>query len=197
MLAHHSVYQNESDALASIEELGTELSRPRNFSSSDIAVFLSLFAPGLGQLQKGKPTHAILTAGLVAGTVLYGMSIPKPDEFRFPSLNYQAIADIGSASFRYEINGVEVSQSEYYTSMNTDWEHHQQAAGERRAARIRKTRAVGLFCAAYLFNLADVVLLSRKDVDASSFFLSVEPGYDENHGWGNSHIRLQLRLLFR
>lgn len=168
------IYEDEEGIRNGIEDIGSDLSRARNFSGADSSFFISLLIPGLGQLQKQEPLHALVSAGLVGGALIYGLSIPKADGFEFDRDNFVASPDYATTTYRHFIRGVEVTTEEFFSTVDEDWKHHLVSKAGRRAEKIRKKRATGLFITAYLINVADTLFLTRKKLDTSPFFLSLK-----------------------
>ncbi len=189
-------YVDEAQARGAMEELGRDLSRPRIYQPSDTAVLASMIVPGLGQFQKGRPVHGLISLGLVTGALVYWAGTPTADQFHFRGDKYSSVPDYGSGTFTYYIYSEPVSQEEYFLAKNEDYERGLRAAAERRAVQVRTKRAVGLFCAAYLFNLVDVVLLSGKTTGDEAFFLRVRSDSTPGREPATS-IRLQFGVRFR
>lgn len=194
----HSVFDTEAEALAGAEEIGRKLSHPRNYSPKDTPLLYSLIFPGLGQLQMDAPLHALTSAGLVAGAVLYGMSAPKPDRYQIDFTDYHADLIPGTSEYRYFIRHREVPAQEYFHTLDADIEHNLCAIEERRAAEVRKNWATRFIIASCLFNVLDTLWLIRQEVDARPFYVRLEAIPEAGGPARRSSIRLQLRwtLLF-
>ncbi|MFC1559001.1 hypothetical protein ACFL39_00215 [Gemmatimonadota bacterium] len=190
-------YENEDAARAGIEALALELARRKHYLTTDTTFLSSIIVPGLGQIQKQKPVHALVSAGLVAGSLIYWMSIDEADPFYFLSTDYRFQLDPLTEEYSYYYRNSEVTKTEFYAHRNEDWEHYIIAKAERRAVDIRKRRGLGLFCTAYLINILDAVLLSRQKIDPTSFFLSLEAEPPALFGTMSRELRLRLVLHFR
>jgi hypothetical protein len=168
-------FEDEMQLRQDVPLLARNLARRSNFTPSDTAFFYSMFIPGLGQLNRREPVHAAVSFILVSGAAFYGLSTPDPDPFEFSRVNYQTSTDPLTGDLRFYIESTEVSREAFFERVDEDLKHGFQARGERSAAQVRRKRALGLFAAAYLFNLADTLWLSRKKLDTSPFFTRIEP----------------------
>jgi len=153
-------FADTAQALARIHLLARELTHPRNFSLGDEAFFYSLILPGSGQAHLGKWAHAALSAGLVGVAVLYGVTTPEPDQYRLPDYYFKQVWEY-SEGWRFFVAGQEVSHDEYFDAYQVAVLH------KDRAERQREDRLTFL---AWLFNLADTLLVSRPGVDGTPFF---------------------------
>ncbi|MFC1628506.1 hypothetical protein ACFL3H_05280 [Gemmatimonadota bacterium] len=186
-------YENAIAARAGIELMARELARRKHYLTADTSFLSSIILPGLGQIQKQKPVHALVSAGLVAGALLYWISVDEADPFNFPSTDYNYFFDHLSEEYMYSYKNSEVSKTKFYAHRNEDWEHYIIAKAERRAVDIHKRRGLWLFCSAYLINILDAVLLSRQKIDPTSFFLSLEA--EPPSLVRNTRRELRLRLV--
>jgi len=179
------------------EEVLAVLASSRTYASADSAFLLSILVPGLGQLQKEKPVHALVSAGLVGLSILYATSTPDPDSYVFSREGFISLWNQDTGEFDYIIASNPVSASDFYRVLDENWEHHLLAQAERRAIKVRRTRASALLVAAYFFNVVDALILAKEKTDTSPFFLSLEgvsgsPGSSRPGG-----MSLQLRISFR
>ncbi len=198
-IAHVSGYTFADDAalFRGAEEVLAILARSRTFASADSAFLLSILIPGLGQLQKDKPVHALVSAGLVGLSIVYATSTPDPDPYEFSRTGFESPYNWLTNEFDYTIEGTPVSAEVYYRTLDENWEHHLTARAGRRAIKIRRKRASALLVAAYFFNVVDALVLAKEKTDTSPFFLSLEgvsgsPGSNRPGG-----MSLQLRISFR
>ncbi|MFC1628912.1 hypothetical protein ACFL3H_07345 [Gemmatimonadota bacterium] len=191
------VFSDIADLWSRADMLAHSISRSRNFSLSDTDLLLSIFCPGLGQLHLGEPVHAFVAAGLVTGAALYGYTTPIPDTYEFNYLKYSSTWNISSESVDYFIEQVAVSKTEYFSRMDDEWAHFRRARGERRAAKVRQRRAIGLFCAAYLVNLADAFLLSSRRKATLGNPFSIQPAMILNAIPSNPIIGIRIALRIR
>jgi hypothetical protein len=192
------VYQFESEGQLrqDVPLLARQLARRSNFTPSDTAFFYSMFIPGLGQLNRRDPLHAAVSFILVSGAAIYGLTTPEPDPFEFSRANFQTATDPLSGTLHFYIESREVTRETFFARVYEDLEHSMRARGERRAASVRRKRALGLFAAAYLFNLADTLWLSRKKLDASPFFTRIEPIEAAGSIVPRLSVGLRVRLPF-
>ena len=172
-------YDSIPKALAEAGELGRSLTHPRNLSPSDTPFIYSMLMPGTGQLILGAPCRALLSAGLVTGALIYGLTTPGPDPFRLDFRHYNTYFHYDSNSYVYYYHQEAVSAETFFEALNDDRARHLAAEGQRRAVEVRRRRAVMFFLGAYLYNLADTILLTRRQVDASRFFWHLESIIDD------------------
>lgn len=194
---HTYSFANDDALLRGAEEVAAELARARNYSSADSAFFLSIMLPGFGQLQKQKPVHALVSAGMVGLSVIYAVTTPDPDPFEFSREGFEAPFNGATGSFNYTIEGTAVSAAEFFQPLDENWEHHLRAQAERRAVKVRRKRATGLVVAAYLFNVVDSLVLARERPDSSPFFLSLEGVAGQSDISQPAGLSMQLRISFR
>jgi|GEM_PF-1051422 len=181
-----------AEAASGTRELARELTHPRYYSPSDTPFFYSLFVPGLGQFQQGAYAHAAVSSGLVLGALIYQSLIPRPDNFRLDWENYhvQRIADTNE--YLYMIGSRVYPEEEFYEILSEARRHNIRAERERREAKISRRQASHLLVGAYIFNLLDTLVLTRRRIDTRSFFLNLEalPG----PGTGGTGLQLRLRI---
>jgi hypothetical protein len=190
-------FTSETDLRARLGEMSRELSKAANYSSTDSALFLSLILPGLGQILKEKPLHGLVSMGLFSGSLIYALTIPKADPFEFDRDKFTTQYNWDSQEYDYLVHGSNVGAEAYYEAADEDWEHHRQAAADRRLEEIRRKRATGLIVASYLFNMVDALVLTRKELDTRPFFIGLEAIPDPGPGPGSEMLRFQLRVTFR
>lgn len=194
---HNYSFANEDALLGGAEDVAAELARARNYTSADSAFFLSILLPGVGQLQKQKPVHALVSAGLVGLSIIYAASTPDPDPYEFSREGFEAPFNWATETYDYTIEGTTVTAAEYFHVLDENWEHHLRAQAERRAVKVRRKRATGLVAAAYLFNVVDSLVLARKRPDSSPFFLSLEGVAGQSDISQPAGLSIQLRISFR
>jgi len=146
----------------------------------------------MGQLNQGEPLHAALSAGVVLAAILYGTTTPSPDQFRLDWDSYQAVQVWGTNEYRFMIHETEVSEEEFYTRLSADRIRNIRAIDQRRAVEKRQKRAGYLLAGAYIFNLFDTLVLTRRKVNTGPFFMSLEAVSDSG-----TEPRLQVRLGIR
>lgn len=193
----HDVFSDEEEARSGASKIGERLSRLRNFSPSDTALLYSLLLPGVGQLQRDAPMHALISAGLVAGSVIYSLTTPKPDEFEIDFSDFRSELIPNTTDYLYYIRQKEVSEEEFFRILEEEIEHNTSAKRDRQAVARRKQRAVIMFAATYLFNLIDTWWLIRKDIDARPFFVRIQAVPETGNRTGQMSLGLQLRWTFR
>lgn len=191
------IFEDEDEARSSIGRLGYDITHPRNYSPSDTSFFYSLLVPGMGQLQQGAPAHAVLSAGMVFGAILYGVTTPRPDEFKIKWENYQPTPIPGTTDYRFLIQNQEVPEEEFYRILSEDRRRSIIASAERRAAASRKKRATRLLVGAYIFNLVDTLLLTRRDIDTRSFFIRLEAVSDDIMPYTQYGFQLRIGLRIK
>jgi hypothetical protein len=190
-------YDSESEALADIDRMTAGLLKVNNFTPPDTTFWLSMLAPGLGQLHAGESLHAGLAIGLVAAVLGYWVTSPKPDGFTINWSKYTTQIDSPNNTLRYFVGTVEVSKSEFFAERDADLVHYYQAAGERRAAKVRLRRASLYLVSAYAFNLLDAYLLTKKRTpDLGDFLISIQPRIQDPRTAGDLSFGLQLRIYF-
>ncbi len=180
-----------SDVVAGTRELARDLTHPRFYSPADTPFFYSLFIPGLGQFQQGNHAHAALSAGLVAGVLLYQAAIPSPDNYRLKWERYQAQRIFGTNDYLFLIDGRVCAEEDFYAELSEARRHNIRAERERQEAEKRRRRASRMLVGAYVFNLIDTLLLSRRRVDTRTFFLNLEALPASGAGVGGG-VRLRL-----
>jgi hypothetical protein len=198
-IAHVSSYHYPDDAalFSGVADVQAVLGRSRTYASADSAFFFSILVPGLGQLHKDKPIHALVSAGMVGLSILYAASTPDPDPFEFSREGFESAWNQLTGEFDYTIEGNPVSAEIFYQTLDENWEHHLTAQAERRAVKVRRKRAAALLVASYFFNVVDALVLAKEKTDTSPFFLSLEglpasPGSARPGG-----MALRLRISFR
>jgi len=198
-IAHVSAYEFADDAalFRGAETILSVLARSRTYASADSAFLLSILIPGLGQLQKDKPVHALVSAGLVGISLLYSATTPDPDPYEFSREGFESPYNWVTDEFNYTIEGSSVSADVFYQTLDANWEHHLAARAERRAIKIRRKRASALIVASYMFNVVDALVLAKEKTDTSSFFLSLEGGPRSPGSRRPGGMSLQLRISFR
>ncbi len=194
---HNYSFVNAEALFNGAGEITAELARARNYTSADSAFFLSILIPGVGQLQKEEPIHALVSAGLMGFSILYAISTPKPDPFEFSREGLETPFNWATGEYDHTIGGIAVTAEVFYQVVDENWEHHLRARAERRAVKIRRKRASGLVAAAYLFNVVDSLLLARERPDSSPFFLSLEGVSGQSGRSGSAGLSMQLRISFR
>ena len=190
-----AIFSDEEAAVAGISALTFELTHPRNYSPADTAFFYSLILPGMGQLNQGEPLHAALSAGAVLAAILYGTTTPRPDQYRLNWDSYQAVPVWGTDVYRFMIYDTEVSEEEFYTRLTADRIRNMRAIDQRRMVENRRKRTGYLLAGAYILNLFDTLILTRRKVDTGSFFTRLELVPDLASP--NIDPRLQVRLVVR
>jgi len=191
------VFASAADLRAGLGEMARELSKATNYSSSDSALFLSLVIPGLGQVLKERPLHGLMSFGLFGGALTYALTIPRADQFVFDRDKFTNQYDWSTGENDYFVFGSNVGAEAFFAELDGDWDHHLRASAQRRLEAIRRKRATGLVVAAYLFNLVDVLVLTRTPLDTRSFFLGLEAIPDTGSGPDCDMLRLRLRVRFR
>jgi len=191
------VFDDEDAARDGARNIGERLSHPRNFSPVDTPLLYSLIVPGLGQLQMDAPLHALASAGLVAGAVFYGLTAPQPDQFRIDFNDFRTELTMEAGDYRYFIRHQEVSAEEFFSTLNEDISHNARADEERRVSEVRKSWAVRLFVASYLFNLVDTLWLIRREVDTRPFSIRLQAVPVAGGFTRQYYLGLQLRWIFR
>jgi hypothetical protein len=193
----HTTFDSEAEALAGAREIGQAISHPKNFTPKDTPLLFSLIIPGMGQLQMGEPTHAVLSAGLVFGSILYGLSIPSPDPYQINFGDYNAQLIPGTGDYLYFIRYREVSAEEYFQTLESDIDHSLRADRERKSADKRKAWAARFLFVSYVFNLLDTLYLIRQEVDARPFFVRLEAIPDPAYLDQQPGLRLQFRWIIK
>ncbi|MFC1530100.1 hypothetical protein ACFL41_01255 [Gemmatimonadota bacterium] len=193
----HRKYSNVDDLYADLGQVTRELSRSRYYSAFDIPFFASILLPGSGQIMMRKPLHGIISAGLVVGAAVYGLSTPRADQFVVPGGDYETYWNQGLGEYQFLYRNQAVTKEEYYQNLSADLVHMRKARGERRAEEVRKKRALGLLISAYLINLVDTLALNKQPLDTSSFFLSLESMPPVFNHTRPGCIRLQLNIIIR
>jgi len=191
-----AIFSGEDEAIAGIRILAHELTHPRNYAPADTSFFYSLILPGMGQLNQGEPLHAALGAGAVLAALLYGATIPHPNQFRLDWDSYQAIQIWGTDQYRFMIHKTEVSEEEFYIKLSADRKRNIRAIAQRREVEKRRRRASYLFVGAYLFNLVDTLVLTRRKVDTGPFFLQLKAVSTSIRAPGAPGLQLQLGIRF-
>ncbi len=184
----------ETETIAGTRALARELTHPRNYSPADTSFFYSLLIPGLGQLQQGAVVHAVASAGLVAGAIVYGATAPQPDNFRLKWERFQAQRIPGTNEYNYIIDGQIRPEAEFYEILSDARRHNIAAERSRQISDRRQKRAGRLLVGAYILNLIDTLFLTRHTVDTRSFFLNLEalPAADRTGAGGMPGVRLRL-----
>ncbi|MFC1500442.1 hypothetical protein ACFL6T_05445 [Candidatus Zixiibacteriota bacterium] len=192
-----AIFPDEGTAIAGIGALAFQLTHPRNYVAADTAFFYSLILPGMGQLNQGEPMRAALSAGLVLAAVLYGIATPSPDPFRLDWESYQAEQIWGTDQYEFTIHDTKVSEEEFYRVLSAARKRNMKAYNQRLAVEKRKKRAGYLFAGAYLFNLIDTIILTRRKVDTGPFFMRLEAVTDSMLPTINPRLQVQLGIRFR
>jgi hypothetical protein len=163
-------FDDAGAALSGVVALAGQIAHPRNLTPSDTPFFYSLLLPGAGQASLGRWDHALLSFGFVAGSVVYGMTTPDADPFSIDHGYYRERWDYAAQQYRYYLGLVEVSEDEFNTVFAEAQDHARRALAERRARDVRKRRATAMVAAAWVLNIADTLLLTRRRVDGRPFF---------------------------
>jgi len=190
-----AIFSGEEAAVAGISALTSELTHPRNYAPADTAFFYSLVLPGMGQLNQGEPLHAAISAGAVLAAILYGATTPRSDQFRLNWDSYKAVPVWGTDEYRFMIYDTEVSEEEFYSKLSVDRIRNIRAIDQRRSVENRRKRAGYLLAGAYILNLFDTLILTRRKVETGSFFTRLELVPDLSSP--NIDPRLQVRLGIR
>ena len=161
-------FESPLQAVSEAGAVGEAISRRRNLTRTDTPLFQSILLPGSGQISMGEPRRGLLAAGLVSGALIYGLTTPQPDKFHPDYLQYS----IREGTYYYR--GQVVTSEEYYDALYADMDRQELAEAQRQAVEARRRRAVTFFLGAYLFNLVDTILLSRRQVDAAPLYLHLE-----------------------
>ena len=188
----HTTFNSEAEALAGAQEIGRAISHPKNFTPKDTPLLFSLIIPGMGQLQMGEPPHAALSAGLVLGSILYRLSIPSPDQYQINFGDYTTQLIPGAGEYLYYIRHREVSEAEYFQTLESEIAHNLRAEKERESASKREAWATRFLIASYAFNLLDTLYLIRQEVDARPFFVRLEAIPDPAYFNSQPGLRLQF-----
>lgn len=191
-------YPDERSARDDAARLGSALSHPSRFVTGDTAFFYSMILPGAGQLSMGRWRWALASVGLLGGSVLYRNSLPDGDPFRYDDSRFQSYREVRDGSFLYVylVDDEEVSQELYEQKMKEDRAHSSMALLDRRRAAARKQEANLYILGAYIFNIMNTLLLSRKDADGQSFFSLVQ-SLEETPSGLAPRTTLQIRLPIR
>jgi len=179
------------------EEVQAILARSRTYASADSAFLLSILVPGLGQLQKDEPVHALVSAGLVGLSIIYAASTPDPDAYEFSREGFESPYNYIDDEFHHTIEGSPVTADVFYQTLDANWEHHLRAKAERRAIKIRRKRASAFLVGTYFLNVIDALVLAKEKTDTSPFFLSLEGISGRSGDVHSMGMSLQLRFSFR
>lgn len=196
LMMESRMYTDEASALTGIESLAKKISHPKNLTSYDTAFFYSLLMPGAGQISRGKWGHAALSVGLLSAAVMYGLSTPTPDHYVIPHGRYREEWDEAAYKWRFYVGGTEVNWIEYEIANDADRAHASRALNERRAAERRRERAVGFVIGAWIFNLIDTLLISRRNVEGKPFFDQVESAISVYPQTSQLGIGFTIRFYF-
>lgn len=189
-------YPDEVSALAGVESLARELSHPRNLTPSDTSFFYSLLLPGSGQISRGEWGHAALSIGLLSAAIIYSLGIPDPDPYTIPQGYLRQEWDYVTRKWSFYVGGIEVDWIEYDKAYISAHARAGRAADQRRAVQSRKSRAVKYILGAWIFNLIDTLLISRREVDGKPFFDQVESAIKVYPQTSRLGIRFSIRLPF-
>ena len=190
-------YPDEVSALAGVESIARKLSHPRNLTPSDTSFFYSLFLPGSGQISRGRWEHAALSIGLLSAAIVYGLRTPAPDPYTIPEGHFREEWDQDTRIWSFYVGGTEVDWIEYDKAYKAALAHAGRASKQRRAVENRRRRAVGYIIGAWMFNLLDTLLISRRNVDGGPFFDQVESAIVADPQTLRLGIRFSIRLPFR
>ncbi|MFO7769170.1 MAG: hypothetical protein R6W82_09500 [bacterium] len=189
-------YPDEEAAREDAPRLGSALSHPSRFVTGDTAFFYSMILPGAGQLSRGRPGWALVSAGLVVGSFVYRNSLPDGDPFRFDSSRFQDYREVRDGRFQYVflVDGEEVTQEYYEQKVREDRAHSATAMLDRRRAAAKKGEASLFVLGAYVFNIMNTLFLSGREADDGQAFFSLIKSFEQTPSGLSARAGFQFRL---
>ncbi|MFC1627641.1 hypothetical protein ACFL3H_00835 [Gemmatimonadota bacterium] len=190
-------FSDEDEAVTGIRTLAFELTHPKNFAPVDTAFFYSLIIPGMGQLNQGEPLHAAVSAGFVLAAILYGVATPSHNSFNLDWASYRADPIYGTDQYRFTIHDTDVSEEEFYRRLSADRQRNTRAYLQRIEVKQRRKRANIFLAGAYLFNLVDTMILTRRELDTGPFFMRLEAVSDPALPYTDPRFQVRVGIRFR